>query len=689
VLRALEEMKVPIDCIAGTSMGSIVGALYAIGYTPDEIETLVATTDWEEAFTDRPARKHQTMRQKELDTTFLIPHRVGLNRGEIQLPLGAIEGQHLDQILHRIMMAAKDISNFDDLPIPMRTVATDLVTGQEVVLSSGSLSEAVRASMSVPGVFAPVELDGRLLADGGMSNNLPISVARDLCADVVIAVDISSPLLGKAELTSVLTVTEQMTNFLTRRNVEEQLATLGPRDIFMVPDMTGISSSDFDRGVLGIAKGYEAAKLHEASLIAMAQPAYDRYAGIQNIAEKEAKPFIVDFVEIRNETVLNDNVIRSRLDLEVGQPLDLSQLERDLDDIYGIDIFQSVTYDLAQRDDGQTGVVVKAKARRWGPNYLQFGLRISDDFSGDSNYTIGAAYTRNALNPLGGELRVDFTIGEEDLFEVDFYQPIDATGRWFIEPGVSYSRNIVNVFLDDQFRNQLELRSGVAALAFGHNISSTDLIAAEYRFGRGKIKSLLGSEPLPQADLEVGELVIEHRHDSLDNPWFPQSGFRSKLGYRASREILGSSADFNQAFAEFAIARSSGKNSMLFNVEAGYSLDDVIPVERWWELGGLTRLSGLQPQQLAGPQYGLAVLTLYRRLNEVKLAPFYAGITLETGNTWRSKSDISVDNLLYSGSIFLGVDTPIGPIYFAWGRSSTNQNAVYFYLGNPYANRKN
>jgi NTE family protein len=185
----------------------------------------------------------------------------------------------------------------------------------------------------------------------------------------------------------------------------------------------------------------------------------------------------------------------------------------------------------------------------------------------------------------------------------------------------------------------------------------------------------------------VGELNLEHRHDSLDNLWFPTSGFLSRTGYRVSRDFLGSSADYEQAFTRFTSAHALGKNSLRFNFEGGYSFDDDTPVERWWELGGFGRISGLVPNQLAGPNYGLVSMAYYRRLNEVELAPVYAGISLEAGNVWRDQSSISLDNLIYAGSLFLGVDTPIGPVYLAWGSSDTHESTFYFYLGNPLSTR--
>ncbi|HET6564443.1 MAG TPA: BamA/TamA family outer membrane protein, partial [Xanthomonadales bacterium] len=499
--------------------------------------------------------------------------------------------------------------------------------------------------------------------------------------------DISSPLISKEDLTSVLSVTEQMTNFLTRKNVEQQLATLGPDDVLLVPELNGFSSADFSNALSIVQNGYDSVQLYIAPLAKFSSAPYDRYAGMASIEERAATPFIVNFIEINNDSVINDEIIRSRIKLEIGEPLDLARLERSLDDVYGVDVFQSVTYDLVRREDGKTGVAINARGRTWGPNYLQFGLRVSDDFSGNSDYTMGAAYTRNALNSLGGELRVDFTIGQEDLFEIDFYQPIDESARWFVEPRIYYSRDILNAYFMDQLRDQVELRGPGTAVALGRNLSTTDLLLGEYRFGRGNIDVILGSDQLINDQIKIGELNFQHHHDSLDNLWFPTRGFKSQLGYRISREELGSSADYEQAYGDFSGAFSFGKNSFLLNFEGGYSFDDDIPLERWWELGGFGRLSGLIPEQLAGSNYGLASMAYTRRLVDIQLAPIYAGFTLEAGNVWDQKSDIGLDDLVYAGSLFLGVDTPIGPFFLAWGRADTRESTFYFYLGNPYSTR--
>ena len=685
VLKVLEQLNVPIDYVAGTSMGSIVGALFAMGYPANEIERMLNETDWDRALTDQPDRRDRTMRKKENEALFLVPYRLGYNNGSVQLPLGAIEGQHLDQILHKVLLPAVNLRNFDELAIPFRAVATDLITGEEVVLSKGVLADALRASMSVPGVFAPVRIDGRLLVDGGMSNNLPVSVVREMGADIVIAVDISSPLLGENDLKSVFSVTVQLTNFLTRRTTEQQIASLGAQDILIVPDLGDFSSADLSKAGLIVPLGEDAALAVEKQLTDLAQLA--RSAGPPAEPSNpipHAGDFVVDFIEIHNGSVLNDEIIRSRLAVEVGQPLDMEALDHSVDRIYSLDVFQSVTYDLAQNADGQKGVQINANARSWGPNYLQFGIELSNDFSGNSEFKIGAGYTRNALNGLGGELRVIGSIGREDELRFDFYQPVDPEARWFVNPKLRWERRTFDLWIEDVRFAEFEITGWSSWLGAGRNLSSTDQVRLDYEFGRSRADLSTGL-PLPyDNDVDIGELVLGYKHDSLDSPYFPRSGQSHLLNYLYADDNLGASGDFQQVHATGQMALSRGRNTALLYYEVGYSLDDAAPLERWYQLGGFGRISGLVPNQLYGRHAALVSLALYRKLNEITFLPAYAGITLETGNAWEFSDSIGLDDLRYASSLFIGAETPLGPVYLAVGYNDLDQGAVYFYVGNPY-----
>ena len=682
VLKALERLEVPVDFIAGTSMGAIIGGFYAAGYSADEIERLLNETDWNLALTDQPARRDRTMRKKELEADFLVPYRVGLNRGRLQTPLGAIEGQHLDQILHRILLPVIETYNFDRLPIPFRAITTDLVTGEEVVLSRGSLADALRASMSVPGVFAPVRIGDRLLVDGGMANNLPVSVVREMGADIVIAVDISTPLLKEDQLISVLSVTEQLSSFLTRRTTEQQIASLTPRDILIVPELGEFSSTDFAGAGQTVPLGQQAAEAVRDQLSALTaegqgpQPA---------TPEHESHDYVVDFVDIHNNSVLNDDLIRSRLAVRPGEKLDLAALDRSVDQIYSLDVFESVTYDLAQNEQGERGVDVTAEARSWGPNYLQVGLELSNDFSGNSDFKLGLGYTRNALNSLGGELRVLGSMGREDELRFDYFQPVDYRAQWFVNPEVRWKRRNYSLWIENSRFAEFEIAGWDAKLGLGRNFGSTGLVRLDYQYGRAEAELITGFLPLDYDDnIDVGRLQLSYRHDSLDSLYFATSGALHNLAFRYADEALGSSQNFEQAEASGVLTASRGRNSLLLAYEAGYSLDDDAPLESWYQMGGFTRLSGLAPAQLSGRHSALASLVFFRRLNEVRLLPVYAGFTLEAGNVWNTSSDVALDDLRYSASLFLGAESPLGPLYFAVGHSDNGDSAVYFYVGNPF-----
>jgi NTE family protein len=682
VLRALEELQIPVDYIAGTSMGAIIGGLYAAGYSAAEIETILAETDWDKGLTDKPARKDRTMRKKELEAQFLIPYRVGFNGGKLQLPLGVIEGQHLDQIFHRMLLPVVGISDFDLLPIPFRAVATDLVTGEEVILSGGSLPDSLRASMSVPGVFSPVRLDDRLLVDGGMANNLPISVVREMGADIVIAVDISTPLLTEEQLTSVLSVTEQLSGFLTRRNTEAQIATLDQQDILIIPELGEFSSGDFEEAVEIVHLGYEATMNSEAQLSSLAD---ENLSALTPIGEQQTPEHVIDFIELDNDSELHDEIIRSRLAIELGKPVDMDALDQSVDRIYSLDVFESVTYDLTENEEGQSGILIHAQPRAWGPNYLQFGLELSNDFSGNSDFKLGAAYTKNALNALGGELRVTGSIGREDEISFDFYQPIDPEANWFVEPEVYWRRENYSLWEGDSNIATLEFDGWGFEFGLGRNWSTTHRLTLEYQLARADADVITGDLDFELDDeVEIGELSLNYVHDSLDSLWFPTEGMFHRLSYIYAADDLGASSDYQQAMGNGTFAFSHSKNSALLNYEFGYSIDDKAPIERWYRLGGFGRLSGLVPNQLTGRQYGVATLAYYRHLKDMKLFKAYAGFTLEAGNVWDYSSDIGFDDLRYSASIFTGAETPIGPVYLALGHSDNGDTAVYFYVGNPF-----
>jgi NTE family protein len=680
VIQVLEEMNVPIDFIAGTSMGAIVGGLYASGMSTAELETTMATLDWADAFRDQIDRRDRSFRRKRDDDLYLVKQQAGFNDKKITLPTGLIAGQKIDLLLKSLTISVSDVSDFDELRYPFRAVATDIVTGEVVVLGSGDLAMAMRSSMNIPAAFALTEVDGKLLVDGGVSNNLPIDVVRQMGADIVIAVDISTPLQNREKLTSVLSVTEQLTGILTRTNTEAQIATLTEQDLLILPDLGDIATADFERAAEAIPIGVAAAHQRGGELqhLALSAEQYDEYLASHR-QEKSDLP-IIDFVRIENNSRLGDKVLAASLNVPIGQPLDVNALEEDIGRIYGWQLFQNVRYDLVE-DGDETGLVLHVDERPWGPNYLQAGLAISNSFDGDSVFNLGLAYTRTGMNAYGGELRIGGQTGQDPFLVGDFYQPLGARSRYFIHPRIQFRKRTVNVFDDGNILSELRISDSGLELAAGRNLSTRGEIRLGLRRLTGDVKVRVGDPTRPDVDFDTGQFFVRLSDDKIDNVRFPSSGHIVVIEGLVSRDGLGADTEFEQLMVRSLLARPIGKGSVLLGLDYNTTIDSNAPVQSLIRIGGLLNLSGFAPDELAGQHSALLKAGYLRKLGESAFFPFYVGGSLELGNVWQNTSDISASNAITAGSLLMGADSVLGPIYMAYGRAEGGVDSVYLFVG--------
>ncbi len=683
VIRVLEELHVPIDYIAGTSMGAIVGGLYASGMGPDELEQAITSIDWDDAFKDLPPRQDRPPRRKRDDDLFVVKQRLGYGEGEIRIPSGIIQGQKINMILVQLTLPVAKIKDFDQLNIPFRAVASDIVTGQQVVLKSGNLAQAMRASMSIPGILRPEEIDGYLLVDGGVSNNLPISVVRQMGAEVVIVVDISTPLAGRDQLNSALAITKQLTGILTRRNTEVELKTLTKRDILIVPDLGDIQTGDFGRVAEAIPFGVTAANAKRQVLkrLAIRDSSYTAYKKRQS--KRDLTPPVIDFVRINNQSKLSDEVIAARLTIEIGQPLDVAQLEADIGRIYGLELFERVAYEIIE-EDGQTGLVLHVIPRSWGPNFVQFGLIMSSNFEGDNRFNLSAALTRPMINGLNGEWRMFLTVGDEPAVGIEVHQPLDVRSRYFVAGRIKISKERFNKFdpdeLDDLIAEYRISRAGIN-LSGGREFGTWGEIRLGLERSTGDADVRVGAPSLPDIDFDNGEYFVRLSADKLDNVNFPRSGGRATLEWRGSRENLGADTEFDQVLFKVLGAKTWGRNTLLAGATFNTTKDDDAPIQSLFRAGGFTDLSGFQKDQLSGQHFGVLWLGYLRRINDVQLLPAYLGATIEVGNVWQDEDDISLDNTINAGSLFLGVDSPLGPLYLGYGYAEGGHDSLFMFLG--------
>lgn len=690
VLQMLQELRVPVDCIAGTSMGSIVGGLYASGMAPEKMTETVQRIDWPAAFTDGPPRADLPFRTKQEQRVLLTNNGVGIKDGRVRLPQGLLQGQNLLLLLQELSLPAAEIRDFDKLKVPYRAVATDLATGATVVLKSGELAMAMRASMSIPSALAPVTLDGKLLVDGGVSDNVPVDVVRELCQpDVIIVVDVGSPLTPASELNSLLAITGQLTSILTVRNVQQQLKTLGPRDILITPALGNFSSLAFDRSGEAIAIGYAAANDQRAELsrLSLSPAAYQAHLAARPALPESHHP-VIDFIRIRNDTRLSDQVIENQLHVKPGEPLDPEQLNRNLNMIYGMGDFQQVTYSLVE-EDGKTGLVVEATQRHIGANTLDFGLVLGANMKGDSSFNLSVAYTMSQLNALGGQWRNFIQVGDHIKLETDFYQPFDAAQEYFINPYFSYQRYNLDLF-NDSNQDNASFRTSRAniGLEVGRNLERWGRLSLGLRYGSGNNDLRFGQisthvNTINEGSFDDGGYSIRWAADTLDNLNFPTSGYYGDLVFYDSLTALGASNNFSTLSLNAAKAYTWGKQTLIPRVILSGRLSGDLDVQDRFLLGGFLNLSGYQVGQISGQYAALGELIYMYRLDNASAAftiPLYAGGSLEVGGAWDETDDMTVDSLIPAGSLFLGADTPLGPLYLAGGLAKGDAS-LYLMLG--------
>ncbi len=686
VLRELERQQIPIDVIAGTSMGAIVGGLYASGMTVVELEELVGSLDWAAALTDRPGREDLSFRRKQDDAQFPIDFELGVRGTDLVLPKGVIHGQKLDLLLRELTMRTSHVRNFDDLPIPFRAVASDIERGEPYVMASGDLAKSMRASMSVPGVFAPVRIRGRLLVDGGLMGNLPVEVMQQMDVDIIIAVDVEFPLYDREELGSALAISEQMLTILIRKETLRQADLLAEHDILIRPELGIYASSNFGDIVENIEPGAAAARAQSDKLqsIAVDQAAYDAYQA------RRAEPLKTDaklaFVRVVHEGKLSPAVLESRLSVRAGDPVDPQTLAENADRLYGLQLYEHVGYSLVE-EDGRTGVEYRATTKSWGPNFLQFGVSLEDDFEGSTGFNIKARLTRAALNRLGAEWRTDLQLGTDPKLFSEFYQPLSFDSRWFVAPRINMAQSNLNVFSFDETIARLRVSEAETSLDFGREIGTFGEFRVGAFRGLGEARVKVGDPALPNIDFDTGGAFAALRFDTVDNAQFPRSGVRANLRWTLSRPGLGADSESDTIAGEIASSWSRGKDTLQLGLAYATTLESDNAVQDFFPLGGFLRLSGLERGEISGPHSALAKLVYYRRVGDktggIFDTPIYLGASAEVGNVWQSRSAIDFDSLIVNGSVFAGIDTFIGPVYLAAGFAEQGRSNVYLFIGEP------
>jgi NTE family protein len=659
VLSGLEELHVPVDCVTGTSMGAVIGGLYAAGYSPEELDRVARTLDWPSLLRDQPDRRRLPYRRKVDDLTYLVRWELGVSRDGLVPPTGIVPGHRIGSALRLLALRAGGIDDFDRLGVPFRAVATDARTGETVVLGRGDLASAMRASMAIPGLFSPVEIDGRLLVDGGLVDNLPVNAARELGADVIIAVDLDEPLATRDRPASIGSILSESLGVLSRREVERSLASA---NVVLRPAVASFGLLDFHEVDTFIARGRAAVAEHSEELRALA---LDTDAWQQHVAAKRrtAPELLIQRMIVDPGPGLAPFVVAHSVRTKPGRMLDPAVLTADLDRLWELGEYERVDFTLVPASADTWELQIHARRKQWGPNYLRFGVALASDLEGSSAFNVLSALTMTRLNRLGGELKVTLQAGERSALTADFVQPL-APSR------VPFAAVTLNV---SPHKAEERIVDRSAAIDLGLALGRYGELRAGVRRGTMNERTVAGYAAL---------LVI----DQLDRVNFPRRGALIVAGAYDSSEELGSDDVYRFADLQTVLAATRGRHTLIGMGRGRSALGGTLPPSARFGLGGLFNLSGLSPGEVHGNYGGVGALLYTYRLGGVpRFADgVYAGVSVEAGNAWERAADIDLGDLRRSYAAVFGVDTLVGPVYAAYGRTTGGKDSLYLYVGRSF-----
>lgn len=686
VLKVLERERIPVDCIVGTSMGAVVGGLYASGMTAAEIETQLRALDWNTMFVDRVDRRAFSQRRKDEDRSFLAKGGFGLRDGKLGLPPSVFEGQRLAVALRSAMLPSANIPDFDDLPIPFRAMGTDLETGEAVTMDHGDLVNAIRASMAVPGALSPVSYGERSLIDGGVSMNLPVEIAQTWGAKRIIAVDIGATLKKRDQLLDPFSITDQMVTALMLRETKRQRERLGTDDVLIVPALGDLSSADFSAGLdEGVPLGEQAAMAALPQLLAH-QLSPEAYASWRETRMARLKPIgTVDRVELVNTSGVDDEALAAYvMSTRPGDTIVPETIERDLTRLQGLGAFSRTYYTVGTDDAGKTVLTYVARSRRWEEDgTLKFGIFLQDDFEGHGDYQIGARYGRRELNRFGGDVQLEARLGDRNRAFAEWNQPLDLRRHTFLRTSLEWlgtNETLLDAENDpgDYRYSRWEARSGLGlSLGDWGEIAATPFV----RRNHFDLRSAPLFNDIPRTSTSTG-VDVELTLDTQDDAEFPGKGWYLQARHTRYQHWLEADTEgfTNRMKASLAFTALGGRWQLGAQAQdhRGNAYEDVAL------LGGPFRLSGYGIDTLRGSGSALTTLQFNYPLAQLLQYPLFVGGSLEAGQIWGRGQSPTPERTIFGGSIYSALDTPLGPIYFGLGLAEDGQEAVFLRLGQPY-----
>ena len=680
-IEYLEQHHIPIDFVAGTSMGGLIGGLYASGDSPAQIRQLVSQINWDHVLSGDIPFPDVSYRRKQDQIAYPNRLEFGLRHG-LTLPSGLNSGQSVGLILDQAVLPTYNVSNFDQLPIPFRCVATDLTTGDKKVFDSGSLAQALRATMSIPGVFAPVTIDGHSYADGGAVDNLPVDVAKKAGADIVIAVYLDTGPTTTAEDTSFLTTAGKTIAIMIKAN---ELQSLREADILLTVDLKGFTSSSFNSSAKIIPKGYAAAEKRAGLLDALAlnDQQWKAYVAERDARIHKTVP-VPEFVDVVGAGKSIDGAIQKAMEPMVGKPINPKQIDKELTRAVGTGELASAGYAISEAN-GEHGLLVRATPKAYGPPFLKLGITIDGSDVEDVLFGMGGLLTMQNLGGYRSELRVDGYFGSGYGATGEYYRPFTESSLFFVAPHAYATRTRFDLYEDASKVSEFEIQRN----GFGADVGYTGSRNYEIRAGEQlqwySTISLIDYEAVPNQKLRQQITSLKYTYYGTDNAQLPRSGTGIQFNLDWHHNMDPGTA-FTKANLQIRSFLPISKEGSIFFTGAGGTAFGASAANldlQGFSLGGPFHLSSYGIHELIGGQYFLFQSGYEQKV--LPLNPFigegiYALVFLEGGKMYDNLTTLDSGQTPFDGTIAIVARTALGPVYVGTSYGTDNHHKWWFGL---------
>jgi NTE family protein len=677
VLRWFEEHRIPVDLAAGTSMGGLIGGAYAVGLSPDEVQAFAAGIDWDLVFLNDTPFKNKFWRRKEDARRFPAQIEFGLKRGLIS-PTGLNSGRVVDQVIDGLTFPYDLVTDFDQLPTPMRLVAADTRKAEVVVLGSGSFSDAMRATMSLPGIFPPVALGDRLLVDGGTLNNVPADVVRDMGAGVVISIDVGGGAEAAHEASNeaqraptIFSVMGAAIDTMMRSATNRALKAT---DILIVPKILPYGGMSWQASRELAQRGYEATEAHRDALLKyqLDESSYAAWQAARQ-ARRRSRAITPAFVQVVGGEPSRKDLIEEAIEPLRGQPLDTVAVGVAMDRLMGTDRYETIRYGLVERD-GQTGLQIELTPKGWGPPFLELGFELNNLTTTSFAADLAGRATFDGFLGGGSEFRLDFSLGTTQMLAAENFRPLWGT-PFFLSPRAFLTKTPGYVVQDERIAGEYRLRRLGYGIDAGVLISNKAQIRVGYEQTDVSASVQIGNPLLPARDGGESLARFDFAVDTQNSPMVPTRGvyLRARVDrYFETADLVVSDLERYDEVQDFTRAEISGSwftrvgPGRAFTYGAWGSTFDARPLQPYnFILGGPFRLGALVPGTLRGPNYLQSTsgyLHELGRLPSLLGGPILAGGWFETGGVYEDISDPTWANNISAGMV---IESIIGPIFGA------------------------